>query len=159
MGQAVLERPLHERYRILDRLVADAAPEGTRLGGSSIRGRVVPLLPQRPFFDGSRCCRISQSEEDVQTAFDEATKMQARPAGATCPGKPVSFCCSSSGNPRPGKRQLCPSFLAARQTRWLKGLPPESSLMGILTQPSYALRKNVKICAFGVVYPPGTDIG
>lgn len=41
-------------------------------------GRVVPLLPQRPFIDGINCCRHSHGEDDIQAAFEDALRVQVR---------------------------------------------------------------------------------
>lgn len=77
--QSVMDRPLRERQAILDRLVAEAPAEGFPLGKSALKGRILALLPQRPFIDGALASREAHSEEDVAAAFEEAAKLEVGP--------------------------------------------------------------------------------
>lgn len=74
--QSVIHLSLLERHKILSNMLADPPAEGVQLGRSSVFGRAFALVPYRQFLNGMPVSKVSQSEEDIQEAFDSAVKGQ-----------------------------------------------------------------------------------
>ena len=75
--QSIIHKTLLERHRILSDMIGDAPESGIKMAGSSVVGRVFPLVPYRRFLNGMAVSKVSRSEEDIQDAFESALKGQA----------------------------------------------------------------------------------
>lgn len=81
--QSVIDLPLLERHKLLDRLVAAAPAEGYALGPSTvIKGRVLKLLPGQPLPEGMPGSRHSAELKDIQEVFEEVLRVKVLPAGS-----------------------------------------------------------------------------
>jgi hypothetical protein len=83
--QSVINRPLHERHALLDRVLKDAPAGGQsqRLGpGTVMTGRVAKLLPGHALLDGMPQPRYSSRLEDIQELFEEVMQRKARACGS-----------------------------------------------------------------------------
>ena len=84
--QSVIDLPLLERHKLLDRLVAAAPAEGYALGPNTvIKGRVLKLLPGQPLPEGMPGSRHSAELKDIQEVFEEVLRVKVLPAAsASC---------------------------------------------------------------------------
>jgi len=83
--QSVINRPLHERHALLDRVLKDAPAGGQsqRLGpGTVMTGRVVKLLPGHALLEGMPQPRYSSRLEDIQELFEQVMQRKARARGS-----------------------------------------------------------------------------
>ncbi len=77
--QSVINRPLLERHKLLDALVAAAPPEGFSLGaGTVMTGRVIKLLPGQPLPAGMLGSRHSSELADIQDMLEEVLQIKVR---------------------------------------------------------------------------------
>lgn len=74
--QSVINRPLLERQELLKSAIAAPAEEGCLVGRGTMHGRMVKLIPNEPLLDQTICSQICHNMEDIQTALDEATRVQ-----------------------------------------------------------------------------------
>ena len=84
MVQSVINRPLLERQELLKAAIAPAAVEGCLVGRGTMHGRMVKLIPNEPLMDQTICSQICHNMEDIQTALDEATRVQVGLLHAVC---------------------------------------------------------------------------
>jgi hypothetical protein len=92
--QSVINRPLHERHALLDRVLQDAPDGGQsqRLGpGTVMTGRVAKLLPGHALLEGMPQPRYSTKLEDIQDLFEEVMHRKARARGSI--KRPPAFAC------------------------------------------------------------------
>lgn len=75
--QSVINLPLLERQNLLKAAIAPPAEEGYLVGRGTMCGRVVKLIPNEALLDRTVCSKICHTMEDIQSAFDEATRIQA----------------------------------------------------------------------------------
>ena len=75
--QSVITLPLLERQNLLQAAIAPPAEEGYLVGRGAMRGRIVKLIPNEALLDRTVCSKICHTMEDIQSAFDEATRIQA----------------------------------------------------------------------------------
>lgn len=81
--QSVIDLPLLERHKLLDRLVAAAPAEGYELGpATKITGRVLKLLPGQPLPEGMPGSRHSAELKDIQEVFEEVLRVKVLPAAS-----------------------------------------------------------------------------
>ena len=75
--QSVIDLPLAERHRLLDRLVTSAPPEGYQLGPDTvITGRMIKLLPGQQLPEGMPGSRRSSELKDIQEMFEEVLRVK-----------------------------------------------------------------------------------
>ncbi len=90
--QSVINRPLHERHALLDRVLKDepAGGQSQRLGpGTVMTGRVVKLLPGHALLEGMPQPRYSSRLEDIQELFEQVMQRKARAQGSMSDGPPL----------------------------------------------------------------------
>ncbi len=97
--QSVINRPLHDRHALLDRVLKDAPAGGQsqRLGpGTVMTGRVAKLLPGHALLEGMPQPRYSSRLEDIQEVFEEVMQRKVRARGSIR-RRPAFACLQTQG--------------------------------------------------------------
>ena len=75
-AQSVIDRPLHERHKLLQQAVREAPAEGYPLGGSPVHGRIVILTPGCIMPSGRPGSTICSTVQEVERLSQEAVDNQ-----------------------------------------------------------------------------------
>ena len=81
--QSVIDRPLLERLDLLKAAIQPPPAEGIPVGRGTVKGRLTKLVPNECLLDHTTCSKICHTMEDIQTAFDEAIRVQVCSASAS----------------------------------------------------------------------------
>ena len=76
--QSVINRPLLERLDLLKAAIKTPPAEGIPVGKGTVKGSLAKLVPNEVVLDHTICSKICHSMEDIQSAFDEAIRVQVR---------------------------------------------------------------------------------